>query len=168
MYRSNYWETTLFFNISKTKNERQQIRIIFLLLIFLQFIPFTSVAEKVQIGTEPLSPEEAFVVDHIIVGPSEAVIRWQIHKFYYLYKEKFSFSSNDFIIEKVHLPPPEVIVDPFFGASEIYQNLVEATLHIIPINKGKSNGILDISFQGCWEGGVCYPPVNKTIELSGF
>ena len=139
-----------------------------LLLISLWFIPFTSMAAKVPLDAEPLSPEEAFIIDHIIVGPSEAVIRWQISKFYYLYKEKFIFSSADFIIENVHFPPPEVIDDPFFGASEIYQNVVEATLHLTPKTKGKSNGILDITFQGCWEGGVCYPPVKISLKLSGL
>ena len=139
-----------------------------LLLISLWFIFFTSMAAKVPLDAEPLSPEEAFIIDHIIVGPSEAVIRWQISKFYYLYKEKFIFSSADFIIENVHFPPPEVIDDPFFGKSEIYHNVVEVTLHLTPKTKGRSNGILDISFQGCWEGGVCYPPVKKSLKLSGL
>ena len=68
---------------------------ILLVLITLCFATFASAAEKVPFGSEPLAPEEAFVMDHIIVGPSEAVIRWQIPKFYYLYKEKFIFTSKD-------------------------------------------------------------------------
>ena len=139
---------------------------IILVLITLCFATFASAAEKVPFGSEPLAPEEAFVMDHIIVGPSEAVIRWQIPKFYYLYKEKFIFTSKDFIIENVQFPPPEVIEDPFFGSSEIYHNVVEATLHLTPTIKGESKGILEIGFQGCWEGGVCYPPVKTSLKLS--
>ena len=87
---------------------------ILLVLITLCFATFASAAEKVPFGSEPLAPEEAFVMDHIIVGPSEAVIRWQIPKFYYLYKEKFIFTSKDFIIENVQFPPPEVTDDLFW------------------------------------------------------
>ena len=137
-----------------------------LVLITLCFATFASAAEKVPFGSEPLALEEAFVMDYIIVEPSEAVIRWQIPKFYYLYKEKFIFTSKDFIIENVQFPPPEVIDDPFFGSSEIYHNVVEATLHLTPKIKGESKGILEISFQGCWEGGVCYPPVKTSLILS--
>ena len=137
-----------------------------LVLITLCFATFASAAEKVPFGSEPLAPEEAFVMDYIIVEPSKAVIRWQFPKFYYLYKEKFIFTSKDFIIENVQFPPPEVIDDPFFGSSEIYHNVVEATLHLTPKIKGESKGILEISSQGCWEGGVCYPPVKTSLILS--
>ena len=141
---------------------------ILLLFIYLCFSAFASAEEKVLIDSEPLAPEEAFVMDHIIVGPSEAVIRWQIPKFYYLYKEKLTFSSNDFLIENVQFPQPEVINDSFFGTSEIYHNVVEVMLNLTPITKGESNGILDIAFQGCWEGGVCYPLVKTSLKLSGL
>jgi len=89
---------------------------ILLVLITLCFATFASAAEKVPFGSEPLAPEEAFVMDHIIVGPSEAVIRWQIPKFYYLYKEKFIFTSKDFIIENVQFPPP-VVIELFLNSS---------------------------------------------------
>jgi len=141
---------------------------ILLVLIILCFATFASAAEKVPLGSEPLAQEEAFVMDHTIVGPFETVIRWQFPKFYYLYKEKFIFTSKDFIIENVQFPTPEVIDDPFFGSSEIYHNVVEATLNLTPTIKGDSKGILDIGFQGCWEGGVCYPPVKTSLKLSGL
>ena len=58
-----------------------------LVLITLCFATFASAAEKVPFGSEPLAPEEAFVMDYIIVEPSEAVIRWQIPKFYYIQRK---------------------------------------------------------------------------------
>ena len=70
---------------------------------------------------------------------------------------EFAFSSKDFIIEGVQFPLPEIKDDPFFGPSEIYHNVVEATLRLAPKTEGNSKGILDIAYQGCWEGGVCYP-----------
>ena len=140
----------------------------FLLLIILCKLASPVTAQEMPNNAEPLAPEDAFVMDHIVVGPSEAVIRWLIHKYYYLYKEKFAFSSKDFIIEGVQFPLPEIKDDPFFGPSEIYQNVVEATLHLTPKIEGNSKGTVDVAYQGCWEGGVCYPLLETSIKLSGL
>ena len=139
---------------------------ILLLLIHLCFIAFPSAAEKITIDTKPLAPEEAFVMDHIIVGPSEAVVRWQILKFYYLYKEKFIFSSKEFFIDNIRFPVPEIMEDPFFGSSEVYHDLVEVTLSLKPKTKKIITGILNVTYQGCWEGGICYPPSKNSIKVS--
>ena len=64
------------------------------------------------------------------------------------------------------MPPPQIKNDPFFGPSEVYYNLVEATLRLRPKNKDKINGILNLIYQGCWEGGVCYPEEKISIRLS--
>ena len=139
-----------------------------LLLIFLFKLVFSVSAQEVPINADPLAPEDAFVMDHIVVGPSEAVIRWQIPKFYYLYKEKFTFVSKDFIIEDIGFPLPEIKDDPFFGPSEIYYNVVEVTLRLTPKNEGNSKGVLDVAYQGCWEGGVCYPLQKTSLKLFGL
>ena len=52
----------------------------FLLLIFLCKLAFSVTAQEIPNNAEPLAPEEAFVMEHIVVGPSEAVIRWLIPK----------------------------------------------------------------------------------------
>jgi len=78
--------------------------LITLILLLLCFNAFSVSAQKSFFDAEPLAAEEAFKLDHIVTGPAEAVIRWQIPQFYYLYKEKFAFSSPDFIIEDVQFP----------------------------------------------------------------
>jgi len=27
------------------------------------------------------------------------------------------------------------------------------------------NGILEVGYQGCWEGGVCYPLIRKSLRI---
>ena len=142
--------------------------LITLILVFLCFTAFTANAQKTAYDTEPLSAEEAFQLDHIVTGPSEAVIRWQIPKFYYLYKDKFAFSSKDFIIEDIQFPTAQIKDDPFFGATEVYHDVVEATLRLTPITKNQKNGILNITYQGCWEGGICYPQLKTSLTFSGL
>ena len=142
--------------------------LIFLTLFFLSFSAFTASAQKINFDAEPLAAEEAFQMDYIVSGPSEAVIRWQIPKYYYMYKDKFVFNSKDFIIENVQFPPAEIKDDPYFGTSEVYYDVVEATLHLTPKTKNLKNGMLDITYQGCWEGGICYPLIKTSLRLSGL
>ena len=79
-------------------NKKKPVNSSALIFIILYFTAFTAGAQKISFDAEPLAAEEAFQLDHIVTSPSEAVIRWQIPQFYYLYKEKISFSSNDLII----------------------------------------------------------------------
>lgn len=142
--------------------------LITLILLFLCFTAFTASAQETPYDAEPLEAEEAFQLDHIVTGPSVAVIRWQIPQFYYLYKDKFAFSSKDFIIEDIQFPTAQIKDDPFFGASEVYHDVVEATLRLTPITQNQKNGILNITYQGCWEGGICYPQLKTSVTLSGL
>ena len=150
------------------KKSNYSCELISLILLFLCLTAFTTSAQETPYDTEPLEAEEAFKLDHIVTGPSEAVIRWQILKFYYLYKDKFAFSSKDFIIEDIQFPTAQTKEDPFFGFSEVYYDVVEATLRLTPITKNKKKGILNITYQGCWEGGICYPQLKTSLRLSGL
>jgi thiol:disulfide interchange protein DsbD len=142
--------------------------LITLILLFLCFTTITASAQEIPYNAEPLEAEEVFQLDHIVTGPSVAVIRWQIPQFYYLYKDKFAFSSKDFIIEDIQFPTAQIKDDPFFGASEVYHDAVEATLRLTPIKKNQKNGILNVTYQGCWEGGICYPQLKTSLTFSGL
>ena len=132
------------------------------------FTAFTTKAQESFYDTEPLEAREAFQLDYVVTGPSEATIRWQIPNFYYLYKDKFSFSSEDFIIKDIQLPTALIKEDPFFGAIKVYHYEVEINLRLTPIIKNQKNGILNITYQGCWEGGICYPQLKTSLKLFGL
>ena len=137
----------------------------YLVVISFFFFAFSASAEEVLTGAVPLEADEAFVIDHMVVGPNEVVVRWQISENYYLYKKKFRFSSKDFYIEDVIFPASVVKFDDFFGLSEIYYNVMETTLQISPKKSGITVGILEVAYQGCWEGGVCYPLTRKSLQI---
>ena len=153
--------------MNKSKSD-YSCTLIILILLFLGYTNFTTSAQEASYDIEALEAEEVFQLDHIVTGPSEVVIRWKIPKFYYLYKDKFAFSSKDFIIEDIQFPTAQIKDDPFFGASEVYHDVVEATLRLTPITKNQKNGILNITYQGCWEGGICYPQLKTSLTLSGL
>ena len=132
----------------------EPVKFYFLVIIFYA-VAFSANAEEVFTDAVPLEADKAFVIDHMVTGPNEVIVRWQISENYYLYKEKFIFSSSDFYINDVNFPPATVKFDEFFGLSEVYQNVMETTLQISPKTSGISSGILEVAYQGCWEGGVC-------------
>ena len=137
----------------------------FLLILFIIFPPFNLTANKNFLESEPLSVEEAFQIDFLVLSPSETIIRWKIDDFYYLYKKKIAFSSDDYFIEKIKLPAPQIKDDPYFGKSEVYYEILEATLIIKPKTKEHTSRIINVEYQGCWEGGVCYPVEKTSIKL---
>ena len=136
-----------------------------LLVIIFYAAAFSASAEEVFPDETPLVADDAFVIDHMVTGPNEVVVRWQISENYYLYKDKFIFSSSDFYIDDVNFPPAAVKFDEFFGLSQVYYNVMETTLQLSPKTNGISNGILEVAYQGCWEGGVCYPLTRKFFQL---
>ena len=137
----------------------------FLVVIIFYAAVFSANAEEVFTDAVPLEADKAFVIDHMVTGPNEVIVRWQISENYYLYKEKFIFSSSDFYIDDVNFPPAAVKFDEFFGLSQVYYNVMETTLQISPKISGITMGILEVAYQGCWEGGVCYPLTRKSLQI---
>ena len=137
----------------------------YLVVIIFYAAVFSANAEEVLTDAVPLEADKAFVIDHMVTGPNEIIVRWQISENYYLYKEKFIFSSSDFYINDVNFPPAAVKFDEFFGLSEVYHNVMETTLQISPKISGITMGILEVAYQGCWEGGVCYPLTRKSLQI---
>ena len=153
--------------MEKTKSVNT-LALIILILVFLCFTASTLNSQKISLDTVPLDVEEAFKIDYIVTGSSEAIVRWLIPQFYYLYKDKFHFSSKDFRIEDVQLPIAQIREDPYFGESEVYYDVVEVNLRLTSITKNQKNGVLNISYQGCWEGGICYPLIKAPLTLYGL
>jgi len=130
---------------------------ILLPLFLLLFSTFT------QAEGELLPADEAFAFKANVVN-DEIILTWDIAEGYYLYKEKIKISS-DF---STHLgvakfPPAKIKNDEFFGKIGVYRHNVKVA---IPILKGEAKSLLlNITFQGCADLGVCYPPITKTVAL---
>ena len=137
----------------------------FSLIFLLIFSPFNLIANKNFLESEPLRVEEAFQIDFLVISPTETIIRWKISNSYYLYKKKIAFRSDDYFIEEIRLPVAQIKEDPYFGKSEVYYKIVQATLIIKPKTQENTPKNITVEYQGCWEGGVCYPVEKILIKL---
>ncbi|WP_027859071.1 protein-disulfide reductase DsbD [Marinobacterium jannaschii] len=114
----------------------------------------------------PVDVEQAFVMQ--AAQENERLkLSWEIKEGYYLYRDRI----------KVEVPAPLEVADidfleaeekddPLFGRVWVYHNQAEASFRLKRSGEQAADSVATISYQGCWEGGICYPPVSKTIPLS--
>src|SRR5258708_7359325 len=53
--------------------------------------------------------------------------------------------------------------DPYLGTQEIYQRQVEATVPYTRFDAGAHPLQIKVTYQGCAEAGLCYPPISKVL-----
>jgi len=129
--------------------------------------PSTLLESGDNLGFEkrPVKVNEAFKLSAVSIDENTIAVRWIVKDNYYLYKDKISFSVKGATIQNALFPLAKLKVDEFFGEVSIYNSSVEVILSLTDI---VSNTVeLTVDHQGCWEGGVCYPPQSDTIQV-GF
>ena len=114
-----------------------------------------------------LPAEEAFTFDALAVDPGRILVRFVARPDYYLYREQFEFRVIDEGIDVIQalLPDGEPMVDEFFGATEVYFGEVEIPLELSRPAGNEQTVTLEADFQGCWEGGICYPPMSRALRV---
>jgi thioredoxin:protein disulfide reductase len=118
-----------------------------------------------------LPPDQAFRFGAGMERPDAVALTWVIAEGYYLYKERIQVQLDtkgagaEVELGKPLLPQGKPKHDEFFGDTEVYYEILEATLPIA--RAAGSNGTLNlkITYQGCAEGGLCYNPITKTVAL---
>lgn len=118
---------------------------------------------------DPIEPEKAFQMSARSIAPDMVEVSFKVRKAYYLYASKLRFYADP---ETVQLgeplrPPGKMHKDEFFGDVETYR---DALTILVPIDDaaGLTGFELSVVSQGCWDGGICYPPLTQTatIDLS--
>lgn len=109
----------------------------------------------------PLQMDEAFRPSLSRISPTEVAVTWQIEPGYYLYREYLSAKSGDGSPLKLETPDGKIKDDPGFGSTEVYYDTARATL----VSEAST---VELTYQGCQDGGLCYPPVTKTIDMASL
>jgi thioredoxin:protein disulfide reductase len=114
--------------------------------------------------TDFLPPDVAFRVAARIDG-NAVKVRWVIADGYYLYRQKIEVraESPDLAISAPALPPGTVKTDPYLGTQEVYFQQVEALVPYSRIDAGAHPMQIKVTYQGCAEAGLCYPPITKVV-----
>jgi len=107
-----------------------------------------------------LPVNKAFVFSAEPLPSGETRLQWKIADTYYLYQKRFKFDGLDPAKTPV-LPQGLEHSDEFFGATQVYRDSVAI---VIPAG---ASGQVKVSWQGCADAGLCYPPQSQTVDLGG-
>jgi len=117
--------------------------------------------EKEKIS-DILPPELAFVFSVDSENPALLVARWEIAEGYYLYRNQFKFALKGGVLGKPQFPQGVIKEDIKYGQVEVYEHLLEIKL---PVQNIQDALTLKTSYQGCADKRICYPPIQKTVNL---
>ena len=122
--------------------------------------PFSAYTQQ---QTEFLPVDEAYQLSVIGDGEQQALLQWLIAPNYYLYRHAFAAKARttDGNVElTLAIPDGLAKTDEFFGDVEVYYGSVDASLALAEAAELIE---LSITYQGCADAGLCYPPETKTF-----
>jgi thiol:disulfide interchange protein DsbD len=92
-------------------------------------------------------------------------LHWTIPPGTYLYRDKIGAEARAGLELPLSTAPGETKDDPNFGPTEVYHGSAEA---IVPGTALAGVREVRVTFQGCAEKGICYPPVTRRIDMSAL
>ena len=69
----------------------------------------------------------------------------------------------DLVLGEPSFPQGAMKTDPYLGTQEIFTQQVEATVPFTRLDAGAHPIQIKVTYQGCAEAGLCYPPISKVI-----
>ncbi|MGH8261992.1 MAG: protein-disulfide reductase DsbD [Steroidobacteraceae bacterium] len=130
--------------------------------------PLSFAKPHAKTATGDLLPaDQAFQLNAEASGPERIKLTWVIAEGYYLYRGKFAIASASKLIAlgTPVFPPGEQITDDSFGQQEVYKGVLDVE---VPFSRARAEAgkvDLDVAYQGCAEGRVCYPLIKKTLAI---
>jgi thiol:disulfide interchange protein DsbD len=134
----------------------------------------TAAAGKLELGSsfgassDFLPPDEAFKPYVEAIDGNTVEVSFQIAAGYYLYKDKISASSNSESarLGRLELPTGIVHSDEYFGDTEVFYDEVFGKVSLARATPEAMDLEIEVGFQGCADGGICYPPITRTLSVS--
>src|SRR5688572_5174973 len=150
-YPPSVWDTTVTVAAAKSATTADKV--------------FDRVSAAESGDEEFLDPEVAFVLTSEALSTSTIRLNWRIADRYYLYKQRISLVPADTArpVGALVLPKGESHYDEYFGEQEIFRGSLDGTFSVPP---GAKTVDVNVTYQGCADAGLCYPPITKTLSVS--
>ena len=113
-----------------------------------------------------LAPDQAFHLTASEQSPDSLRLQVAIADGYHLYKDRFRFSAQNTAVTLgiPQLPPGQVRHEPAIGRDVVtYRKTVDV---VLPIKRAPADFRLTIAYQGCADVGLCYAPIEKTVDVA--
>lgn len=125
--------------------------------------------DAAQTGGHRFPPaDQVFHFDAHAGSTRQITLTWGIRSGYYLYRDRIHVRvPAGTPVGALRLPRGEIKVDPYFGREQIYRNQVSGEIAMRGARATGSPDIpLTVTYQGCADAGLCYPPITKTVQVS--
>ena len=110
----------------------------------------------------PIPADQAFQLRAELDAEEAIELIWSIAPGYYLYRDRIAVTLEGQRV-RIATERGDPKDDPNFGMTEVYHGSGRAT---VPAELLPETGRLIVSYQGCGENTVCYPPIAKTVDLA--
>ena len=153
------------------------MRRLFLLLCLLFAVPVmgaglldnrpSSTLGAINNSNDFLPVRDAFRLNLIDTTPETIKLRFVPTEGYYLYRHKFAFKTEpaDIALGTPQLPPGEQKHDEYFGDVEVYHGILDVDIPR-PANDQRPFTLV-VTYQGCADKGLCYPPETERLNIGG-
>lgn len=138
------------------------------ILKFLSCLSFWFAGQAFAVDSaDLLPPDQAFQLTSKVKKADRLLLFWDIANGYYLYRHKLKFVSvtPGIKVGEQSLSASQTKHDEFFGDVEIYRDHLEAEITLQRQDPKLDKLMLEVTFQGCADLGVCYMPIQKTISF---
>lgn len=114
-----------------------------------------------------LQPDQAFRFDATAEGTDQVRLNWEIADGYYLYRTRIKVitASPAAQLGALQMPAGQIKNDEYFGKQEIYHLELRALVPVARAGVGSLDLPLKVTYQGCAEAGLCYPPITKEVTV---
>ena len=144
---------------------RRTLKICLLLSLWL---PLNALAQNAlsaytQQQTQFLPVDEAYQLTLLADGDQRLMLQWVIAPEYYLYRHAFKVQASDSegnIAANLAVPDGLAKTDEFFGDVEVYYDALEA---LVALESTTELAQIKVTYQGCADAGLCYPPETKSF-----
>ena len=139
-----------------------------LCLLLSLWLPLGALAQNAlsaytQQQTQFLPVDEAYQLTLVADGDQRLMLQWVIAPEYYLYRHAFKVQASDSesaIAANLVIPEGLAKTDEFFGDVEVYYDALEAR---VDLERATELAQVKVTYQGCADAGLCYPPETKSF-----
>lgn len=119
-------------------------------------------------GDAALPAEQAYRFEALAQDAHHLLLRWTMPKGYYLYRDQTTLALPD--APDLTLGPPQWPAgtsheDAHYGRTTVYFGQVEVPVAVAGNLAGRRQLRVQASFQGCQDGGLCYPKMTRTLDV---
>ena len=119
-------------------------------------------------GTDaaPLTAQAAFTFEALATDAHHLLLRWTMPPGYYLYRDQTALrllDASGLTLGQPEWPPGTPHEDEHYGKVTVFFGQIDVPVAVT----GEAARLrLEATFQGCQEGGICYPKMTRTLDIA--